>query len=432
MLMRSILSTSGTRILNAIAGLLLLWIAANELGAEAWGISGIILLDISLILLFVDMMSSTLVYFTPRRNPGSLMIVSYFWTLIVTMVAAMIFALLYLFAPTVLNTLVPKAYAGHILMLVIFNSLHSIHMNILLGKGKMAAFNSLFSLQFSLMLAAMAAFVYWAGIRSEKAFVFALYVSYSIPACAGLFIIKPRFNRQQVLGFRALLIEMMRFGSVMQLSGVLHLLNKRISYFFIKAFTGYAAVGIYNSGVQLTEGLRLIGQSISLVQYSRISNSNDTEYARLISIRLLKFSVLTTTLALLVLIAIPRSVFEHILTRDFGDITLVTLSLSPGVIALSANTIFSHYFSGTGKPAYNLTAALIGLGLSIPLLLLFIPLWGLTGAGIGTSLAYMATVVYQWFMFRKMTKTKLREMLPDRNDFRELMKAIRTLRSNNT
>ncbi len=428
MLMRSILSTSGTRILNAIAGLLLLWIAANELGAEAWGISGIILLDISLILLFVDMMSSTLVYFTPRRNPGSLMIVSYFWTLFVTMVAAMIFALLYLFAPTVLNTLVPKAYAGHILMLVILNSLHSIHMNILLGKGKMAAFNSLFSLQFSLMLAAMAAFVYWAGIRSEKAFVFALYVSYSIPACAGLFIIKPRFNRQQVLGFRALLIEMMRFGSVMQLSGVLHLLNKRISYFFIKAFTGYAAVGIYNSGVQLTEGLRLIGQSISLVQYSRISNSNDTEYARLISIRLLKFSVLTTTLALLVLIAIPRSVFEHILTRDFGDITLVILSLSPGVIALSANTIFSHYFSGTGKPAYNLTAALIGLGLSIPLLLLFIPLWGLTGAGIGTSLAYLATVVYQWFMFRKMTKTKLREMLPDRNDFRELMKAIKMLR----
>lgn len=428
MLMRSILSTSGTRILNAIAGLLLLWIAANELGAEAWGISGIILLDISLILLFVDMMSSTLVYFTPRRNPGSLMIVSYFWTLFVTMVAAMIFALLYLFAPTVLNTLVPKAYAGHILMLVILNSLHSIHMNILLGKGKMAAFNSLFSLQFSLMLAAMAAFVYWAGIRSEKAFVFALYVSYSIPACVGLFIIKPRFNRQQVLGFRALLIEMMRFGSVMQLSGVLHLLNKRISYFFIKAFTGYAAVGIYNSGVQLTEGLRLIGQSISLVQYSRISNSNDTEYARLISIRLLKFSVLTTTLALLVLIAIPRSVFEHILTRDFGDITLVILSLSPGVIALSANTIFSHYFSGTGKPAYNLTAALIGLGLSIPLLLLFIPLWGLTGAGIGTSLAYLATVVYQWFMFRKMTKTKLREMLPDRNDFRELMKAIKMLR----
>lgn len=426
--MRSILSTSGTRILNALAGLLLLWIAANELGAEAWGISGIILLDISLILLFVDMMSSTLVYFTPRRNPGSLMIVSYFWTLFVTLVTALIFALLNHFSPSVLNTLVPKGYEIHILALVIINSLHSIHMNILLGKGKMAAFNSLFSLQFSLMLAAMAAFVYWAGIRSEKAFVFALYVSYSIPACAGLFIIKPRFNRQHFFGFRALLVEMMRFGSVMQLSGVLHLLNKRISYFFIKAFTGYAAVGIYNSGVQLTEGLRLIGQSISLVQYSKISNSNDAEYARVISIRLLKFSVFTTTLALLVLIAIPRPVFERILTRDFGDITLVILSLSPGVIALSANTIFSHYFSGTGKPAYNLTAALIGLGISIPLLLLFIPLWGLIGAGIGTSLAYMTTVAYQWFMFRKMTKTKFREMLPDGIDFRELMKAVKMLR----
>lgn len=426
MLLRTILSTSGTRILNAVSGLIVLWIAANELGKEAWGIAGIILLDISLILLLVDLMSSTLVYFTPRRNPTSLMIVAYAWTMLVTLLTALIFGMLSLFPP-LLNSLVPEGYALHILILVVINSLNSIHMGILLGQGKIAAFNSLFSLQFSLMLSAMAFFVYVMGIRNEQAFVFALYVSYSVPALVSLFIINPRLSMSRFVEFRPLLNEMLRFGSIMQLSGVLHLLNKRLSFFFLRAFSGYGAVGIYNSGVQLTEGLRLIGQSISLVQYSRISNSTDDDYSRRISIQLLKFSVLATTLAILVLLAVPRIVFERLLTKDFGDITFVILSLAPGVIALSANTIFSHYFSGMGKPKYNLNAALIGLGITIPLLLILIPLWGLTGAGISASIAYVATVVYQWLVFRKITRTKLHEILLTKTDITAFFQGIKSI-----
>ncbi len=187
-----------------------------------------------------------------------------------------------------------------------------------------------------------------------------------------------------------------------QLSSIAHIINKRLSYFFLKSLTGLGSVGIYTSGVQLTEGLRLIGQSISLVQFSEISNSTDKAASAQLSIMLLKFSVGLTTLALLVLIAIPREVFEWVFSKEFGDIKIVILSLAPpGVIALAANTIFSHYFSGTGQPRYNLYSSLVGLAITIPALIILVPRYGLLGAGISASLAYSMAVVYQGWVFHK-------------------------------
>jgi len=426
MILRNILGTSGTRILNAISGLVVLWIAANELGAEAWGISGIILLDISLILLIVDLMSSTLVYFTPRHNLKTLMLVAYGWSISVTLLAGLIFLFLSMF-PSFYATIVPAGYGMHILILVLLNSVHSFNMGTLLGQGRIVLFNSLFSLQFVLMLLSMASFVYVAGIHDERAFVYALYVSYSLPALIGLLFILKGIQKGDNLRFWTTAKEMLSFGSVMQLSGIVHLLNKRLSFFVIKHISGYGAVGIYNSGTQLTEGLRLIGQSISLVQYSNISNSSDPVFTRRISLQLLKFSVILTTFALLVLIAVPRHLFELLLSKDFGDIRMVIVSLAPGVIALSANTIFSHYFSGTGKPKYNLIAALIGLGITIPLVFILIPAFGLVGAGLSASAAYIVTVVYQWIIFKKLTSSSLHDIWLTRSDIREFYMGIRAL-----
>jgi len=163
------------------------------------------------------------------------------------------------------------------------------------------------------------------------------------------------------------------------------------------------------------------------VQYSNISNSSDPVFTRRISLQLLKFSVILTTFALLVLIAVPRHLFELLLSKDFGDIRMVIVSLAPGVIALSANTIFSHYFSGTGKPKYNLIAALIGLGITIPLVFILIPAFGLVGAGLSASAAYIITVVYQWIIFKKLTSSSLHDIWLTRSDIREFYMGIRAL-----
>jgi len=423
-MLRKILSTTGTRALNALSGIVILWMATNELGKEAWGISGIILLNISLILLVVELMAgSGLVYFSSRYSLKSLLKISYSWMVMVIGGTALLFWMLSLF-PKLYQIVVPEGYGIHILALSAINALHGFNMNVLLGHKKIAAFNSLFVLQFSLQLLSMAGFIYFAGLKDERAFVYALYVSYLLPALVGWLLIAPFFKSGKSPATAAKANTILSYGSMTQLSSIAHIINKRLSYFFLKSMTGLGSVGIYNSGVQLTEGLRLIGQSISLVQFSEISNSNDKAASARLSITLMKFSVGLTTLALLVLIAIPRELFEWVFSKEFGDIKIVIFSLAPGVIALAANTIFSHYFSGTGQPRYNLYASLTGLAVTIPSLIILVPRFGLVGAGISASLAYSMAVVYQGWVFHKKTSTDFSDLLINRNDIRLFFKVF--------
>jgi O-antigen/teichoic acid export membrane protein len=415
-MLHKILSTTGTRILNAFSGILILWIATNELGKAAWGTAGIILLDITLILLVIELMAgSGLVYFSSRYSLKSLIKISYSWMLLVIALSALIFGLLTFF-PEIYQLVIPQGYGLHILVLSLINALHSFNMNVLLGKKKITAFNSLFVLQFGLQLLSFIGFVYLMQLKDEKAFVYALYVAYAVPAVTGWLLLAPFFKEKN--GPKAIATPriILNYGSMTQLSSIAHMINKRLSYYFLKSLSGIGSVGIYNSGVQLSEGLRLIGQSISLVQFSEISNSKDDQASARLSIVLLKFSVGLTALALLVLIAIPQVVFEWVFSKEFGEIKIVIISLAPGVIALAANTIFSHYFSGTGQPRYNLIASLSGLAVTVPALILLIPAYGLIGAGLSASLAYTTAVVYQFCVFKKITKTAFKAFLITKED----------------
>lgn len=423
-MLRKILSTTGTRVLNAISSIVILWMATNELGKESWGIAGIILLNISLILLVIELMAgSGLVYFSSRYSLKSLLKISYGWMTLVIGLTAMLFFLLSFF-PSFYEIIIPHGYGLHILALSTLNAVLGFNLNVLLGNKKIKAFNSLFVLQFSLQLLSMAGFIYIIGIKDERAFVYALYISYLLPALVGWLLIAPFFKSGKSPAATAKSSVILNYGSMTQLSSIAHIINKRLSYFFLKSLTGLGSVGIYTSGVQLTEGLRLIGQSISLVQFSEISNSTDKAASARLSITLLKFSVGLTTLALLVLIAIPRELFEWVFSKEFGDIKIVIISLAPGVIALAANTIFSHYFSGTGQPRYNLFASLTGLAVTIPSLIILVPRFGLVGAGISASLAYSMAVVYQGWVFHKKTSTGFRDLLISKADVRLFFKVV--------
>ena len=81
---------------------------------------------------------------------------------------------------------------------------------------------------------------------------------------------------------------------------------------------------------------------------------NDNEKAAYITITFLKLAVILTALCMFVICLIPKSVFAWIFTEEFVEIKDVLLSLSPGMVFMAADMIFSHYFSGVNKIKYNL------------------------------------------------------------------------------
>jgi O-antigen/teichoic acid export membrane protein len=110
---------------------------------------------------------------------------------------------------------------------------------------------------------------------------------------------------------------------------------------------------------------------------------------------------------------------------DFIGVKPVIIALSPGVMALAANNIFSHYFSGMGAPKINLYAKIIGFIFTVILAVLLIPPFGFIGAAITASISYTSTVIYQYIVFARETKTKLREWIPANADFTDLKRIIR-------
>ncbi len=422
-MIRKIVSTSVTRILNALSALVVLWIATNFLGSKEWGIAGLVMLDVSLILLLADMVGNALVFYSSRRNLRQLQALALLWLLGVALLMGALFLLLQ-FWPNIRNIIVPDGYGILILTLVVLSGIHGINQNMLLGKQQIRQFNLLFSLQFLLVIPLMAFFIWGIGLRTAMSFVWAQILSYATSGIIGLALVFKLQNAEDQTDTPKMK-ELLQFGLMTQLSSITHLLNKRLGFYFIRSLSGLSHLGVYHSATQLTEGLRLIGQSISLVQLSAISNSNKLEYATEITIRLMKLAVLITLFAVLLLCLIPSSWFSLIFGKDFGGINLVIFVLGPGVVALAANSIFSHFFSGTGTPKHNLYASLTGLCVSLPSVILLVKPFGMLGAAASASMAYLAAVVYQWLAFKRITGVKISAFRIHKTDLKLAMHYLR-------
>ena len=83
-MIKKIFGTFGTQVLNAICNFVTLWFGTHYLGDEAWGIGGIVLLDVSILLIGVEFLAgSGLIYFTPRKSYRTLFKISYIWSALV-------------------------------------------------------------------------------------------------------------------------------------------------------------------------------------------------------------------------------------------------------------------------------------------------------------------------------------------------------------
>ena len=431
-MIKKIFGTFGTRLLNALVGFITLWFGTNFLGREAWGIGATVLVDVSLLLIAVELLSgSGLIYYTPRKSFVSLFKISYAWTFIMIAFFALVFFVLQIFSPAILNAFIPDGYAVHILLMVLLYSLHNFNMNVLLGKERVGTQNVLFIIQFMTQLISMITYIFVFDIRDANAFVYSLITGYVVVNICGFICIIPYFSDNQHERLIPTAKEMFSFGSMIQLSTLVTMINRRISYFVIKRFFGMSEVGVYTSGTQVSEATKLIGNSIALVQFSSISNMDDKKKAADLTVTFLKLAVILTALCMIAICLIPKSIYAWIFTPEFAETKDVLVSLTPGMVFMAANMIFSHYFSGVNLPKHNLYGSLVGLLVTIPSIFILIPRYGIIGAGISVSITYLATIIYQWFVFKKETKVKTIQLLPTLNDFKTLIRSLKQLTINN-
>lgn len=427
---KKILGTGATRILNLLIGFANMMLGAKILGAAEWGIGYMVVVDVSFLLIGVELLAgSGLVYFTPRKKLSTLMLVSYSWIIVAIALYALAFWLLSYF-PDTFDNIVPQGYAKITLLMVLVYSFHNFNLNIFLGKEKVHLYNWVFSIQIVTQIAVMCLLLFVFHITDAHAFIYSLLSGYSIATITGFCFLLPMVKKEGFDSIKVTVKEMFSYGTIIQLSTLVNTLNKRLSMFLLKQHWGDERVGVFSSGTQITEGVKIIGNSLALVQFSALSNMTDRKEAVKLTLRFIKIAVLFTFLALAVIVLLPTSFYEWVLSKEFSEIKHVMLYMSPGIIFLAAHTILAHYFSGTGQPKYNLYASITGLCFTIPSTLLLVKPFGIDGAAISSSITFAASFTYHWIIFRKQSSARISDLLPNKEDWNWVREETRKLFNN--
>ena len=414
---KKILGTGAAKAVNVLTQLATLIMGTRFLGAAEWGKAFIAQTDITFLLIGIELIAgSGLVYFTPRKKLATLMKISYGWIVVVMLVYLLLFSILHLF-PGFYHTIVPEGYAWLVLLMTFIYSLHEFNLNHYLGKEKVATYNWLFLIQILTQVSMMAVLIFGLNIRTAKALLYSQLSGYSLATLVGWVLLFPTLRKEGKEPLKSSFKELFHYGAFMQLSTLVSTLNKRLSLYLLKNNCSEQQIGVYALGTQVTEGVNIIGQSIGLVEFSALSNTEQKQRASVLTMRFMKLSVLLTFTALLIICLLPTAFYEWLFSGEFAGIRPVILLMSPGIVFFSAHTVLFNYFSGTGKPKYNLYASLIGLGVTLISAFILIPALGILGAAITTTLTYTALFVYQWIVFRKHTNCRLYQLIPNREDW---------------
>jgi len=424
---KKILGTGAARVVNVLTQLATLIMGTKFLGAAEWGKAFVAQTDITFLLIGIELIAgSGLVYFTPRKKVVTLMKISYGWIAFVMLIYLLLFSVLHFF-PSFYHTIVPEGYAWLVLVMTFVYSLHEFNLNHFLGKEKVAVYNWLFLIQILTQVSMMAVLIFVMDLRTTRALLYSQLCGYTVATLVGWALLFPTLKREDNEPLKESLKEMLHYGAFMQLSTLVSTLNKRLSLYLLNTHCDEKSIGVYASGTQVTEGVNIVGQSIGLVAFSSLSNTEKEQRASQLTLRFMKVAITLTFTALLVLCMLPTSFFEWIFTGEFSDIHSIILLTAPGIMLYSAHTILANYFSGTGQPKINLYASLIGLSVTIVAAFILIPWWGIRGAAITASLTYTALFIYHWIVFHKKTGCSITQLIPNRQDWEWVKATIHEL-----
>ncbi len=418
-MLNNILGTVATRFINAVASFVIVILVSRWLGADGLGSVNLVVLGISIAVMASNFVGGgALVYLVPRHRLIHLLLPAYVWAVFTT---ALVVAVLHAFE------LVPARYSLDIYIISLIHAFMTVHQVSLLGKERILKNNLVTLTRILTMVTSLLVIMLALEHKSIDAYVQSLYISYSLALILSTAFITKEIRMARIAGFFRMIHRSLRYGMFVQLANIIQLFNYRLAYFLIDAFHNRALLGVFSVGIQISEGVWLISRSIAMVQYSRIANISDSKEALEVTRKLLKFTLMIVITVLIPLLLLPSQVYVWIFGEEFDRVRSVILLLSPGILAVAINSIFSHFFSGTGRHHLNAIGAGIGLVFTLGLGFLLIPPFGILGAAITATLAYWASFVFQLIMFLRISEYKPGSLLPDKTDLQYALKTILSL-----
>ncbi len=395
-MLKAIIGNFSVRFSAAVFNLLIAILISQYLGAGGKGEQSIILASITIILLVDNLIGgASIIYLAPRTGIKNLITTSYSWAIFISVGCYL-----------VLNSFawLDQKHVFTISFVSGLNSIISINSSILVGKEKIHKSNLLsFSIPF-LTLMVIILQVFNQASKTIDLYILAIYIAYGTTLILSLFLISKELTKEDVFQPKLLtntFKTLIFYGFQNQIAHIFQLLSFRLSYFLLEINHGQKAVGIYSNGLSIIESIWLITSSISLYQYSRISNSDDKEFSLKLTEKLTKLGLLLAFISLIIALFIPSEFYIWLFGNEFGELSAIIRLMAPGIWIFNYALILGHYFSGVGK--YYVNAIASGCGFLITILLSFFifPKMTVYDAALTAVISYFTTSLVVIYFYLK-------------------------------
>jgi O-antigen/teichoic acid export membrane protein len=204
--------------------------------------------------------------------------------------------------------------------------------------------------------------------------------------------------------------EVVNYGFKMYLVSITNILNYRLDNFIVNYFLGAKSLGIYVMAVAFADAIGKISHTSSLVLFSRAPSLKGKQLNNTTPL-LLKFTLLATILSILVLIVAGKQIINLLFNEQYNQSYYTVLYLIPGVLALCIFRILYHDLAGRNHAKYGTIGTILGLIVTLIFDFILIPMYGIKGAAVTSSIAYTTSCVFIIHMYLKITKIDIVDLL---------------------
>jgi O-antigen/teichoic acid export membrane protein len=267
--------------------------------------------------------------------------------------------------------------------------------SVLLGEGRMVAYNAVEVGQAALTLTALVAGFAFFDLRLTG--TLAILGAGRYAAVAAYAVLLARRSRIFGRPDTALVRTMLSYGFRVYVAILASFLVIRLDLLLVNAFLGRAEAGLYSVAATLADGMFVLPMVIGLNLFPRVARGDpaqaSAEVFRSVAVLYGLFCVATVPVAGLGIRAFFGSNFE--------GATSLYYWLLPGIFSLGLLTILSQHFAGRGFPPQLMAIWFVGLALNLALNVAFLPGRGAWVAALTSSVTYFVLLVLHMWLFAR-------------------------------
>jgi len=207
-----------------------------------------------------------------------------------------------------------------------------------------------------------------------------------------------------------LLKEFFNYSYKLYVGGLISHLNIYLMKSLLSIYLSTAKVAFFSMAQDRATLLEKIPNAVNALLYPRISNSNQSD-SSISTIKAFKIVLILSTLSSVILAILIKPLVLIMYGEPYLPMVLPFLIILPGILFNGTTSVFTSYFTGSGRADLVMKLSIVPLILQIFLGFILINNFDIFGAAATFTFSMILFGLLQIFFFLKLSKTSFNELI---------------------